>query len=120
MPVWICSNQIKLGHVKPVPQLKHVLVPGRYGPLRAHLAGEPIKKQEPNLNHLLLREQNETVGTEQTNSVADVVLPLSIVLRSPSRIVHPTAKNYSFRKAWRWIMRFAFQPRLGRETHPWL
>ena len=78
--MWICSNQMKLGHAKPVPQIKHVLVPGRYGSLRAHLAGEPIKKQKPNLNHLLLREQNEAVGTEQTSSVTDVVLPLSIVL----------------------------------------
>ena len=117
--VGICFNQIKLGHAKPVPQLKHVLVPGRYVSLQTHLAGEPIEKQEPNLNHLL-REQNKTVRTKQTSSVADVVLPLSIVLRSPSRMVHPTTKNYSFRIAWRWIMRFAFQPRLGRETHPWL
>ena len=111
----ICLNQIKLGHAKPVPQLKHVLVPGRYVSLQTHLAGEPIEKQEPNLNHLLLRELSKTVGTEQTSSVADDVLPLSIVLRSPFRMVHSTTK-----KAWRWIMRFAFQPRLGRETHPWL
>ena len=43
----ICLNQIKLGHAKPVPQLKHVLVPGRYDHFKRTLLASLSKSKNP-------------------------------------------------------------------------